>query len=86
MVELGSEVTLPSGKQVRITAPADAEHPWQAIEGKHHWYVGRPHRQPDDGKATLYYAGRPVPVELDEDDAKALASALNHVRRGTYPG
>jgi hypothetical protein len=85
-IELGSDATLPSGKQVRITAPADVQRPWQAIQGKRSWHVGRPNRQPDDGKATLYYGGTPVPVELDEADAKALAEILNRVRPGRYPG
>src|SRR5664279_3089473 len=45
-VELGSEVTLPSGKRVRITAPADVQRPWLAVESGHVWQVCRPHGQP----------------------------------------
>ena len=82
---LNSDVALPSGKLVRITAPADTMRPWQAIPNKHSWHVGRPHQRAEHGWAALYYGGAPLPVELDETDAKALAEVLNRVRPGKYP-
>jgi hypothetical protein len=84
-VEIGSEVTLPSGKQVRITAPADIRRPWQAVESGHVWQVCRPPGQPYTGAASFYFGGKRTPLQFDEDDAKALTEMLNSVRPGKYP-
>ncbi|MEO8923040.1 MAG: hypothetical protein ABI330_09495 [Caldimonas sp.] len=83
-VELGSETTLPSGVKIRITAPSDPARPWQAMETKQGWHVGRRHAPPAEQGAVLYYGGKPVPVQLCEADARELAAALNKVRPGTY--
>jgi len=84
-VELGSDVTLPSGKRVRITAPADVQRPWLAVESGHVWQVCRPHGQPYTRGASFYFGGKPAPLQFDEADAKALAEMLNLVRPGKYP-
>ncbi|MDQ2733726.1 MAG: hypothetical protein M3Y55_01770 [Pseudomonadota bacterium] len=83
-VELGSEMTLPSGVKIRITAPSDPDRPWQAMESKQGWHVGRRHAPPGEQGAVLYYGGKPVPVQLCEGDARELAVSLNKVRPGIY--
>lgn len=84
-VELGSDVTLPSGKRVRITAPADFQRPWLAVESGQVWQVCRPPGQPYTGGVSFYFGGKRTPLQFDEADAKVLAEMLNLVRPGKYP-
>ncbi|MEO8925496.1 MAG: hypothetical protein ABI330_22210 [Caldimonas sp.] len=85
VVELGSEVRLPSGRVVRITAPADNLRPWTALVRGSVWQVCRPRGRSGERGASLYYGGKPVAEELDETDARALAEILNQVKAAQYP-
>ena len=85
-MDLGTEVTLPSGRRVRLTAPFDARRPWFATRVQQQWQVSRAHAQLGEQGGTFFYGGRPLPLQLDEQDAQALAGLLNQVRAARYPG
>ena len=74
----GDIVTLPSGRKVRIMVAAEPSRPWSAIEMGHSWQVCREHGLPAAG--VSFYFGDRGPLQLQEDDAKALATTLNGVR------
>jgi hypothetical protein len=85
-MDLGTEVKLPSGRRVRLTAPFDARRPWSATQVQNAWQVCRALAQPGERGGAFYYGGSPLPLQLNEEDAKALAELLNEVRPGRYPG
>jgi hypothetical protein len=75
---IGERVALPSGLSVLVTAAADPARPWQAMRAGTHWKVCRQQSQ-GDSAASAYFGGRRGALQLAEEDAKALAEALNRV-------
>lgn len=78
-IRVGDLVTLPSGAKVRVTCPGVPERPWAAIEHAWLWHVCRDHGL-EAPSASHYFGGTGRPLQLDEDDAKALAEILNTAR------
>lgn len=80
-LRIGDEVTLPSGRKVKITAAGDPGRPWGAVESTWLWHVCRDHGRDGHPLVAFYFDPvRRTPMQLDEADAKALATALNLVR------
>ena len=75
---IGERVALPTGLSVLVTAAADPARPWQAMRAGTHWRVCRQQSQGDNA-VSAYFGGRRGALQLDEEDAKALAEALNRV-------
>jgi hypothetical protein len=76
-VKLGDLVTLPSGVAMRATAVADRSRPWAAVQVGRHWHVVR---KGEESGVEHYFAGRLIPLQLDEVDAVAAAMILNTVQ------
>lgn len=77
VIRVGDSVTLPSGAVVKVTVEAVRDRPWAAIETGWVWHVCRFHQHADQPCASFYYGGKAIPVQLQGDDAKALADLLN---------
>jgi hypothetical protein len=75
---IGERVTLPTGLSVLVTAAADPARPWQAMRAGPHWQVCR-QRSQGDSAVSAFFGGRRGALQLDEEDARALAEALNRV-------
>jgi len=80
---VGDTVMSPSGAFVRVTAAVDAKRRWGVIGVASVWQVRR--HQPDQSGSGWQYllGGKPVPLQLGEDDAKALVDTLNRVLPAT---
>ena len=80
-IRVGDRLTLPSGKIVTLSSPADPQRPWRAHGMGTMWTVRREHT-PDHvhREAWQYYAGEDtLPLWLTESDAVFLAFDLNRV-------
>lgn len=80
--QIGERVTLPKGLSVLVTAAADPARPWQALRAGSHWQVCRQQSQ-GDSAVSAYFGGRRGALHLDQEDALALAEALNRVEPAT---
>jgi hypothetical protein len=79
--KIGEEVALPSGRRVKLAQVAAPERPWTIYKSIDCWYVVRDHELLSPPTKSFYYdLGKNHPMALDEDDAKALAEALNVAR------
>ena len=76
-LRVGDLLKLPSGRSVRIMCKVEPERPWAAVETGWIWHVIREHGLPAAGVSFYFHADRPI--QLDEEDARALAKALNGV-------
>lgn len=84
-LRVGDSATLPSGRVVCITLPADPRRPWRAHQVGDRWGVRR------EESASLVHQhawqvwteDEAAPLRLDEADAVALAFALNRVTPGS---
>ena len=79
---IGDRVTLPKGLSVLVTAAADPARPWQATRAGSHWQVCRQHSL-GESAVSAYFGGRRGALQLDEEDALALAGMLNRVEPAT---
>ena len=82
--EVGGQVTLPSGLVVLITVAADPDRPWSAVPLGHRWQVGRLHLNDGSSRLSLYHAGKRMPLQLDQVDARTLAEILNRSQAATF--
>ncbi len=80
--QIGDRLTLPKGLSVLVTAAADPARPWQAMRAGSHWRVCR-RQSYDEGAVSAYFGGRRGALQLDEQDALALAEMLNRVEPAT---
>jgi hypothetical protein len=75
-------VTLPKGLSVLVTAAADPARPWEAMRTGPHWQVCR-QQSVGEHMMSAFSGGRRGALQLDEEDARALAEALNRVEPAT---
>lgn len=78
-IRVGDLVTLPSGAKVMVTCPGVSWRPWVAIQYAWLWHVCRDHGL-EAPSASHYFGGTGRPLQLVEEDAKALAKILNSAR------
>ena len=81
--QVGDTVSLPSGRAVLLTVPAEPSRPWMLHASGNAWQLRREHSASQVHRSPWeHYAGAGAgdgPLELSERDARALAAALNDV-------
>ena len=79
--QVGDTVSLPSGRAVLLTLPAEPSRPWRLHASGSAWQLRREHSASQVHRSPWeHYAGDgDGPLQLSELDARALAAALNDV-------
>lgn len=79
--QVGDTVSLPSGRAVLLTVPAEPSRPWMLHASGSAWQLRREHSAWQVHRSPWeHYAGAgDAPLQLTELDARALATALNDV-------
>jgi hypothetical protein len=71
---LGSDTTLPGGKQVRINTSIDAQTPW-AGEQDQGCLASLSVSGAIRRSSGTFYSGRPIPLGRDEIDGEAISTS-----------